>query len=185
MRTRFLALLALSVAAVIGVGVALATPPSGLTPGPPHARGAAGEFRIKDKSMRLTLKAKTSTDVQIVSAKLGPNGFTGWHGHAGPSIAIVKTGQITMYAPTSSRRGDDDDDEDGDGEWESAAGCAVSILNAGQAFHHPEGAHNFVNTARNADGTPAETEFYIVYFIPAGASPAPIDVTPAPAGCPA
>jgi hypothetical protein len=36
---------------------------------------------------------------------------------------------------------------------------------------HPEGAHNFVNTGAG------ETEFYIVYFMPAGASPAAIDVT--------
>jgi hypothetical protein len=43
----------------------------------------------------------------------------------------------------------------------------------------PEGAHNFVNTAAG------ETEFYIVYFVPAGGSPAAIDVTPAPAGRPA
>jgi hypothetical protein len=96
--------------------------------------------------MRFSIKANTPTDVQIVSAKLGPNGFTGWH---------------------------------------SATGCAGSVINAGLPFTHPEGAHNFVNTARLADGTPIETEFYIVYFIPADASPAPIDGTPAPAGCPA
>jgi hypothetical protein len=183
MKTRIVAVLALTAATVVGVGVALATPSSGLTPGPPHARGAAGEFRIKDESLRFSVKAKTPTDVQIVSAKLGPNGFTGWHRHNGPSIAIVKTGQITMHAPFSSRRGDDGDDDDG--ESEDAMACAASTINAGQAFVHPEGPHNFVNTARNADGTPAETEFYIVYFIPAGASPAPIDVTPPPPGCPA
>jgi hypothetical protein len=34
-------------------------------------------------------------------------------------------------------------------------------------------------------GQSGDTEFYIVYFVPAGASPAAIDVTPAPAGCPA
>lgn len=62
--------------------------------------------------------------------------------------------------------------------------CEVSVHNAGTTFIHPEGAHNFVNTAKAIDGTtPVETEFYIVYFVPAGASPAAIDVTPAPAGC--
>jgi hypothetical protein len=177
MRRRFLALLALSVAAVIGVGVALATPPSGLTPGPPHARGASSGFRIKDESLRLSIRAKSPTDVQVVSAKLAVGGFTGWHRHNGPSIAIVKTGQITMYAPASGRRGDDDDEDD-DEDGESAAGCASTVVNAGQAFVHPKGAHNFVNTAAG------ETEFYIVYFLPTAASPAPIDVTPAPAGCP-
>jgi hypothetical protein len=57
--------------------------------------------------------------------------------------------------------------------------CEASVHNAGTTFVHPEGAHNFVNTAAG------KTEFYIVYFVPAGASPAAIDVTPAPAGCPA
>jgi hypothetical protein len=134
---------------------------------------------MKDEG-RVTLKAKEPTDVGV-QVKITPNGFTGWRRRAGPSLVVVKTGQITMYAPTSGRHGDDDDDDDG--ESEGAAGCAVSIINAGQAFHHAEGAHNFDNTARDAQGTPLETEFYIVYFIPAGASPAPIDVTPAPRDC--
>jgi hypothetical protein len=175
MRTRIVALLALSAGAVIAVGVALATPGSGLTPGPPHARGSAERLRINDESMRLSLKAKSPTDVQVVSATLAQGGFTGWHTHAGPSVAIVKTGQITMYAP--SRRGDDDDDDDEDRP--SGAGCEVSVLNAGTAFVHPKGLHNFVNTAAGP------TEFYIVYFLPPGRSPAPDNTPPAPAGCPA
>jgi hypothetical protein len=73
---------------------------------------------------------------------------------------VVKTGQITSYAPGKKE-------------------CEVSVHNAGTTFVHPEGPHDFVNTAAG------ETEFYIVYFVPAGGSPAPIDVTPAPAGCPA
>jgi hypothetical protein len=89
-----------------------------------------------------------------------------WHGHAGPSLVVVKTGQITMYAP---------------GKEDSEA----SVHNAGTTFVHPEGAHNFVNTYVPPAGQPGDTEFYIVYFVPAGASPAAIDVTPAPAGCPA
>jgi hypothetical protein len=94
---------------------------------------------------------------------------------------VVKTGQITRYAPRS--RGGDDDDDDGDRR--RGAGCEVSVHGAGTTFVHPEGAHNFVNTGRDANGVAVETEFYIVYFVPAGASPAAIDVTPAPADCPA
>jgi hypothetical protein len=59
----------------------------------------------------------------------------------GPSLVVVKTGQITMYAPASGR-GDDDDD---DGDRRRGAGCEVSVHNAGTTFVHPEGAHNFVN----------------------------------------
>ena len=83
-----------------------------------------------------------------------------WHGHAAGSLVVVKSGQLAMYTPGKQA-------------------CEVSVHNAGTTFVHPEGAHNFRNTAAG------ETEFYIVYFVPAGGSPAAIDVTPAPAGCPA
>ena len=178
MRKHFLALGALSVLAVIAVSAALATMGSGLS-ATPLARGAGGDFRIKAENFRFKLKAKDPTDVALVNAKLAPNGFTGWHRHAGPSLVVVKTGQITMYAPT--RRGDDDDD----GDRRRGLGCEVTVHNAGTTFVHPEGAHNFVNTYVPPAGQPGDTEFFIVYFVPAGASPAAIDVTPAPAGCPA
>jgi hypothetical protein len=182
MRTRILAILALSGAAVIAVGVALGTPGQGVTPGPFHARGSAPSLRINDESMRLSLKAKSPLDVQVVSATIAPNGFTGWHTHNGPSIAIVKSGQLTAYVPASSRRGDDDDDDDNGGRGPA---CEVSVYNAGTAFVHPKGPHNYKNTARAADGTAVATEFYIFYFLPPGTSPAPDNTTPVPAGCPA
>jgi hypothetical protein len=170
MRKHLLVLLALSAVSAIAVGVAWATMGSGVT-ATPLARGAGGEFRIKDEGFRL--RAKESTDVALVNVKLGPNGYTGWHGHVSQSLVVVKTGQITMYQPARwgwSHRGPK---------------CEVSVHNAGTTFVHPGSAHNFVNTARAADGlTPVETEIYIVYFVPEGASPAAIDVTPAPAGCP-
>jgi hypothetical protein len=171
MRKHLLVLLALSALSAIAVGVAWATMGSGVT-ATPLARGAGGEFRIKDEGFRL--RAKESTDVALVNVKLGPNGYTGWHGHVSQSLVVVKTGQITMYQP--ARRG-----------WSHRGPrCEVSVHNAGTTFVHPGSAHNFVNTARAADGvTPVETEIYIVYFVPEGASPAAIDVTPAPAGCPA
>jgi quercetin dioxygenase-like cupin family protein len=159
MRKHLVALLALSVLSAIGVSVGLATTGSGVS-ATPLARGAGGEFRIKAENFRFKLKAKDATDVALVNVKMAPNGYTGWHGHAGPSLVVVKTGQLAMYTP-------------------GKRACEVSVHGAGTTFVHPEGAHNFVNTAAG------ETEFYIVYFVPAGASPAAIDVTPAPAGCPA
>jgi hypothetical protein len=182
MRKRILAILALSGAAVIAVGVALGTPGQGVTPGPFHARGSAPSLRINDESMRLSLKAKSPLDVQVVSATIAPNGFTGWHTHNGPSIAIVKSGQLTTYEPGRGRRGDDDDDDDNGGRGPA---CEVSFYNAGTAFVHPKGPHNYKNTARAADGTAVATEFYIFYFLPPGTSPAPDNTTPVPAGCPA
>jgi hypothetical protein len=171
MRKHLLVLLALGALSAIAVGVAWATMGSGVS-ATPLARGAGGEFRIKDEGFRL--RAKESTDVALVNVKLGPNGYTGWHGHVSQSLVVVKTGQITMYQPARwgwSHRGPK---------------CEVSVHNAGTTFVHPGSAHNFVNTARAVDGvTPVESEIYIVYFVPEGASPAAIDVTPAPTGCPA
>lgn len=136
--------------------VALATPPSGLV-GTPIARGVAGEFTIHDKSQKLKIQVKESMDVALVKATLTPNGFTGWHGHAAPSLVVVKAGSVTVYELEGDR-------------------CVVSTQGAGTAFVHSEDAHNFV-------AGPDGAEIYITYFLPAGASPAPIDVSPAPAAC--
>jgi quercetin dioxygenase-like cupin family protein len=165
MRKHLVALSAFSAVSITAVTFAWATPGSGISP-TPLARGAGGEFRIKAENFRFKLRAKDATDVALVNVKMAPNGYTGWHGHAGPSLVVVKTGQLAMYTP-------------------GKRACEVSVHNAGTTFVHPEGAHNFRNTARDASGAATETEFYIVYFVPAGGSPAAIDVTPAPEGCPA
>jgi hypothetical protein len=44
--------------------------------------------------------------------------------HAGPSLVVVKTGQLTMYEP-------------------GKGACEVSVHGAGTTFVDPEGAHNF------------------------------------------
>jgi quercetin dioxygenase-like cupin family protein len=138
------------------VATAFATPSRGLV-GSPLARGAAGEFKIYDRSERLKFVAKQPTDIPLVRATLEPDGYTGWHEHAGPSLVIVSRGQLTMYEPGKRT-------------------CEAQTFEAGTAFVHPESAHNFVAGGEGA-------EFYIVYFMPEGASPAPIDVSPAPAPC--
>jgi quercetin dioxygenase-like cupin family protein len=121
------------------------------------ARGSAGEFDLHDKSQKLKLQAKESMDVAIVRATLTPGGYTGWHGHAAPSLVVLRSGALTVLEPTSD-------------------GCVSESYSAGATFVHSEDAHNFV-------AGPEGAEFYIVYFLPQGGSPAPIDVTPAPAGC--
>jgi hypothetical protein len=150
------AVVLLAASAVATVGAALATPPSGLV-GTPLARGAAGAFDLHDTSQKLKLQAKEPIDVAFVKATLGPNGFTGWHGHTAPSLVVVSAGSMTVI-------------EVHGGE------CVERTYAAGSAFVHSEDAHNFV-------AGPNGAEFYIAYLLPAGASPAPIDVTPAPAPC--
>jgi hypothetical protein len=165
MRSR--ALMAVGLAAVVApvtVGAALATPPSGLT-SEPLARGAAGAFRIHEE--RLRVDAREATDVAIVRATLDEGGSTGWHGHPGPSMVIVKSGTVTMYEPVRHH-------DRGRGRH---GGCAVRSFGPGQAFVHPSSVHNFVNSG------PGKAEFLVVYFVPAGAAPLLRD-EPAPRNCP-
>jgi hypothetical protein len=159
MRRRTAILIALgATAAPVAVGVALATPPSGLT-SELLARGAAGEFRIHEKGTRLRMDARKPTDLALVKATLAPGGSTGWHGHPGPSMVVVKSGTVTMYEPAHDHEADEDDDDD------RRRGCAVQSFGPGQAFVHPASVHNFVNESS------ATAEFYVAYFVPAGAAP--------------
>jgi len=159
-----------AIVAPAAVGVALATPPSGLT-SQLLARGGAGEFQIHEKSMRLRMDARRATDVALVRATLEPGGSTGWHGHPGPSIVIVKSGIVTMYEPAHDEQGDEDDRARHDRQ-----GCAVQTFGPGQAFVHPASVHNFVNSGQDL------VEFYVAYLVPAGAAPLLSDEPPAP-GC--
>jgi hypothetical protein len=150
------AVVVLTMSAVAAVGVALATPPSGLV-GTPLARGTAGAFDLHDKSQQLKLQAKEPIDVSFVKATLAANGFTGWHGHAAPSLVVVSAGSMTAYEASGGE-------------------CVAMTYAAGSAFVHSEDAHNFV-------AGPTGAEFYIAYLLPSGASPAAIDVTPPPSAC--
>ena len=149
-------------------GVALATPPSGLT-SELLARGAAGQFRIHDESMGLKMEARRDTDVAVVKATLAPGGTTGWHGHPGPSIVIVKTGTLTMREGHQGHHHGHDR-----GGWRR---CSEQEFGAGTAFVHPEHEHEFVNDSGVA------VEFYVVYLVPAGATPLLNDVATPPREC--
>jgi hypothetical protein len=165
----FFGVAALAVLGALVASAALATPPTGLMASL-LARGSAGEFTIHDKSQKLKLQTKGPLDVAIVRATLRPRAEnppnaagvrplseTGWHGHAAPSLLVVQAGSLTV---SEVRRGE----------------CVVATYGAGQAFVHTEDPHNGV-------AGPEGAEFYIVYLLPEGASPAAIDVTPAPAAC--
>ncbi len=172
MTKRTAMLIVLAALTSLGAGVALATPPSGLT-SQLLARGAAGEFRITDRSTGLKIDAKSPTDVALVRATLAPGGSTGWHGHPGPSIVVVNSGTLTMYEPTDHDHGDDD----GHASGRRHGHCSEQTFGPGKAFVHPEHVHNFVNH------TAAPVEFYVVYLVPAGAAPLLNDVPVPPKEC--
>jgi quercetin dioxygenase-like cupin family protein len=95
---------------------------------------------------------------QIVFA---PNGYSGWHSHPGPAVAVIKSGELTLY--------------DGDDQT-----CAGRTYTAGEAFIDPGQGH--VHFAQNQSQTQS-SEVWVTYFdVPLGAS-ARID-EPAPGNCP-
>jgi hypothetical protein len=124
------------------------------------ARGAAGEFEITDEEAAVRLRGADPTDVAMVRATLAPMSSTGWHRHLGPSMVVVASGTLRMIEP-----------QHGHGH-----GCTDGSFGAGSAFAHPSGTHDFAN-----DGSDPVV-FYLTYFVPEGASPAPVPVD-APRGC--
>ena len=133
---------------VVGVvaGV-LATASLGVISSSPVVRGSIGAFELHDKSQKLKLQSREPLDVDVRFVTLGANDTTGWHGHNGPSLVIVKSGSLTVSQPDGNE-------------------CSVTTYSTGATFVHPEGAHNFVS--------PSGAEIYIVYLLPQGTSPAPI-----------
>jgi hypothetical protein len=174
MRKRTATLIVLGAMTPAVAGVALATPPTptGALTSELLARGAAGEFRIHDESMGLRMQARQNTDVAVVRATLAPGGSTGWHGHPGPSIVIVKTGALTMREPSRHEHGQHR--AIGRGAWRR---CSEQTFPAGSSFVHPEHEHDFVNQ------TNVVAEFYVVYLVPAGAAPLLNDVPIPPREC--
>jgi hypothetical protein len=157
MRTKILIAVVLALAgALLGPGTATATQPADLK-SELLARGGTDGFRINARNFDLKIKAADPTDLAFVKATPGINGYTGWHKHPGPSLVIVTKGTLTMREPHHGH-------------------CVAQTYGPGQAFVHPEGVHNFVA------GT-AGAEFYVAYFVPAGAAPLLIDVPVVPRAC--
>jgi quercetin dioxygenase-like cupin family protein len=160
-------------AAALAPGIASADPDhdrgSAATTAPPPAtpavtsielaRGSLGEFSVEDRGSDVRLSAGEPTDLVLVQATLLPGRETGWHGHAGPSLVIVKEGAMTLIEPRAENRG-----------------CDKERFGAGDAFAHPSGAHNFVNRGR------VPVTFFLAYFVPEDATQAPVP-TDMPRGC--
>jgi quercetin dioxygenase-like cupin family protein len=70
--------------------------------------------------------------IAVVQATLEPGGYTGWHGHPGPSIVIVKSGTLTLIE-------------------QHRDACVEHSFGPGKAFVHPEDRHNFVNKSATDD----------------------------------
>ena len=69
-------------------GIALATPPSGLT-NVPLGRGT--------DTSHGTIPLQAGTDIVMSQITVAVGGSSGWHSHPGGAIVVVKQGTLTTY----------------------------------------------------------------------------------------
>src|SRR5215204_6846060 len=94
-RTTLLVAVGVAVLALLAVGVALATPPSGVS-ATPLTRATLGEFKAKNDGIKVK-SLQRSADISIVKVDLEPGGSTGWHHHPGVVMVSVASGTVTEY----------------------------------------------------------------------------------------
>lgn len=93
---RSLALLTALAVVPLVAGIALATPPSGVTPAE-NVAGAALPRGVKVNADGVKFQTKRATDVSVLTLTLEPGATTGWHSHPGLAIIAVKEGTGKLY----------------------------------------------------------------------------------------
>lgn len=155
-RSRLYALLVLGTVGLgVPVGIALATPGSGVVAAPVIARATvdADHFKLKlrDSSNR--------ADAVIQQVTIAPGGHTGWHTHPGPAVVLVKSGEFTLY------QADD-------------RSCTGRTYRAGESF--VDAGYGNVHIGRNEGA--ANVELWVAYLDVPVAGAFRID-EPAPGNC--
>jgi quercetin dioxygenase-like cupin family protein len=167
-RTKWISMLALGVVGVAAYGgIALATPPAGVT----TTVFGVGRFDNIDSRTKTditpgrsrefwkaALRTKGASDVHVLQNTITPGGTFGWHSHPGPSFVIVKSGTATFY------KGD--------------RGCPSEVVPSGSGFVDDG---NDLHVVRNEGSVDLVT--IVVSLVPAGFTRR-ID-RPAPSECPA
>jgi quercetin dioxygenase-like cupin family protein len=143
---RRLAIAAAVAALAVPAGVAMATTSQGLTV-TPLGQGSFDQ-RLKVKAPNVKATFKRPSDFVVADLGLDPGGTTGWHGHPGPALVVVKDGTITLY--------------DGDERR-----CRPHRYGPGQAFVDEGGGH--VHIARNETRHPVRV--LVTFIIPKGTDP--------------
>jgi len=159
MQTRFvLALLVVVAALATYGGTVLATAANGVT-STTFAVGHFGEIDAKTISSKwqARIDTKGESDLYVLENRIAPRGTFGWHSHPGPSLVIVKSGELTLY------KADDPT-------------CTPEVIQAGSGFVDQGGDTHLV---RN-EGT-IETVVYVTSLVPRGVARR-ID-EPHPANC--
>jgi quercetin dioxygenase-like cupin family protein len=136
-----LLLAAVAVAAVSATGVAVfMTWPAGASPGAGVTATIVARGTTTDK---VHVEANGATEVVYQRVTIEPGGFTGWHFHPGPVLAVVESGTLTHY-----------DDR-----------CRADTYVTGEAFEEDPGPDH-VHMGVNLGGTPVVLD--VTYVIPAG-----------------
>ncbi len=87
------------VSAAALVAVAMASPPSGVTP-TVLARGTYDAFKVRSYPQGpgdFKAEAKAPTDIVVRQHVYAAGSSTGWHTHPGPVFITVVEGQVTFY----------------------------------------------------------------------------------------
>ena len=158
--TRVKGAIVAGVAAVVTLGalggIAVATPPAGLSATPIGAGNLEHAVRVKLKDHGGFGDGVDVTRIQMTRFELAPGGTFGWHQHGGPVWVVVAQGTLTLYA------GDE--------------GCAATTVSAGGAFLDPgDHTHSAVNLGDQA------VVVYATFLLPSGGA-ARVDV-PDPQVC--
>jgi quercetin dioxygenase-like cupin family protein len=158
-KTRFAFAVVVIGVAACAAGAVLATPIIGVQ-GTNLGVGAFDSLEAKTLTAewQARIATKGATDVYVVENKIAPGGTFGWHSHPGPSIVVIKTGELTLY------HGDDPT-------------CTPTRVPAGSGFVDDGGD---VHLVRNEGSV--ETVVYVTSLVPRGAVRR-ID-EPSPGNCP-
>lgn len=132
---------------------ALATPPSGIVSAAVLARASfiyPVDMLIKSKApgeRQDVIHVRDAGETVMQQIVIGPGGNTGWHSHPGPAVALVRSGELTVFS-----------DED--------PTCTGRTYSAGQAFVDPGQGH--VHIAHNLSQS-ENVEVLVTYFdVPPG-----------------
>lgn len=164
MRRSLLAILA-SAVLLTTVGVAVATPGSGVVSNEVLAQSAFTDqigltFKISGGGAPAVAKVKAAEGVVMTKLVLAPGGQTGWHSHPGPTVVAIASGALTVYMAGDPT-------------------CRAHLYSAGEAFAEP--GQGSAHIARN-EGT-ADAVLYVTFLDVASSSEVRIDAAD-PGTCP-
>jgi hypothetical protein len=156
-------------------GIALATPPSGVTNPPwspvignfPDGIDATAKTDTDPGNAtsfwQVRISAKGATDVHVLENIIAPGGTFGWHSHPGPSLVIVKSGTLSVYhAPDCTAE-----------DFGPGSPNGSTFVDQGHDLH----------MVRN-NSTTDIADVYVVSFVPAGFGRRIDEPNPNPASCP-